>query len=65
MLTDQAQRPATVPAVEFFRHVRNLADVSDPADAALVERVEAAVLELVLRQRRRELGIAPAGGNHA
>jgi hypothetical protein len=57
MPTTAATRTATDPTVVFLRHLDRLADRADEQTGVIIRRVQADVLELVIRRKRRELGI--------
>ncbi len=55
-LLDQ-QPPAVALAVQFLRSLPRLGSADDPHTGNIIRRVEADVLELIIRKKRRELGM--------
>ncbi len=50
------QPPADALAVQFLRALRRLGSADDPHTGSIIRRVEADVLELIIRKKRQELG---------
>ncbi|MCD4728167.1 MAG: hypothetical protein K8R46_10925 [Pirellulales bacterium] len=43
--------------VQFLRHLPQLGSADDPRDGSIIRRVEVDVLELIIRAKRRQLGV--------
>ena len=58
LFTSEQGTPDLATAPRFLRELNFLADPNDEQSGVLIRRVECDILELIIRKKRAELGVA-------